>query len=182
CSAPLSEAIIRPVFSMIVFSVVFGGLAKVPSDGIPYPIFSYAALLPWTYFSTSMTSSTGSLIANAGMLTKVYFPRIIIPFTPVLAGLVDFVVAFSVLAVLMIWYGITPTWNIIFLPLLASKNSGIERSIVPEIITSSCLQYSGRISLSLVEPLTVMTCRFKVDSFILACDMIDLQLSARLPM
>ncbi len=113
-----SWAIIRPVFSMIVFSVVFGRLAKVPSDGIPYPIFSYAALLPWTYFSTSMTSSTGSLIANAGMLTKVYFPRIIIPFTPVLAGLVDFVIAFSVLAVLMVWYGIAPTVNIIFLPLL----------------------------------------------------------------
>jgi len=113
-----SWAIVRPVFSMIVFSVVFGRLAKVPSDGIPYPIFSYAALLPWTYFSTSMTSSTGSLIANAGMLTKVYFPRIIIPFTPVLAGLVDFVIAFSVLAVLMFWYGIAPTWNILFLPLL----------------------------------------------------------------
>ena len=113
-----SWAIVRPVFSMIVFSVVFGRLAKVPSDGIPYPIFSYAALLPWTYFSTSMTSSTGSLIANAGMLTKVYFPRIIIPFTPVLAGLVDFVIAFSVLAVLMVWYGFAPTWNILFLPLL----------------------------------------------------------------
>jgi len=113
-----SWAIVRPVFSMIVFSVVFGRLAKVPSDGIPYPIFSYVALLPWTYFATAMTSSTGSLIANAGMLTKVYFPRIIIPFTPVLAGLVDFAIAFSVLAVLMFWYGIAPTWNILFLPLL----------------------------------------------------------------
>lgn len=113
-----SWAIVRPVFSMIVFSVVFGRLAKVPSDGLPYPIFSYVALLPWTYFATAMTSSTGSLIANAGMLTKVYFPRIIIPFTPVLAGLVDFVIAFSVLAVLMFWYGIAPTWNILFLPLL----------------------------------------------------------------
>ena len=113
-----SWAIVRPVFSMIVFSIVFGRLAKVPSDGIPYPIFSYVALLPWTYFATAMTSSTGSLIANAGMLTKVYFPRIIIPFTPVLAGLVDFVIAFSVLAVLMFWYGIAPSWNTLFLPLL----------------------------------------------------------------
>jgi len=113
-----SWAIIKPVFSMIVFSIVFGKLAKVSSDGIPYPIFSYAALLPWTYFSTSLSKSTQSLITNAGMLTKVYFPRIIIPFTPVLSGLVDFTIAFSVLIVLMIWYGIAPTINIIFLPLL----------------------------------------------------------------
>ena len=76
-------AIIRPFFSMIVFSVVFGSLAKVPSDGVPYPIFSYAALLPWTYFSSAMTSSTQSLVNNANMLTKVYFPRMVIPMTPV---------------------------------------------------------------------------------------------------
>ena len=92
-----SWAIIRPVFTMIVFSVVFGRLAKLPSDGIPYPIFSYAALIPWMYFSTAMAKSTQSLISNAGMLTKVYFPRLIIPMTPVLAGLVDFAIAFSIL-------------------------------------------------------------------------------------
>ena len=111
-------AIIRPFFSMIVFSVVFGRLAKVPSDGIPYPIFSYAALLPWTYFSTSMSQSTQSLISSAGMITKVYFPRLIIPITPVLAGLVDFAIASSVLGAMMLWYGIAPNWNILFLPLL----------------------------------------------------------------
>ena len=83
-------AIIRPVFSMIVFSVVFGGLAKVPSDGIPYPVFAYAALVPWTYFSTVMTTSTRSLISGAGIFTRVYFPRLIIPLTPVLSKLVDF--------------------------------------------------------------------------------------------
>ena len=113
-----SWAIVRPVFSMIIFSVVFGGLANVPSDGVPYPIFAYAALLPWTYFSTAMGKSTTSLVANAKMLTKVYFPRLIIPMTPVLAGLVDFVVAFLVMAVMMGWYGIAPTAYALLLPLL----------------------------------------------------------------
>ena len=113
-----SWALIRPVFSMIVFSVVFGGLADVPSDGVPYPIFAYAALLPWTYFSTSMTNSTNSLVANAKMLTKVYFPRLIIPMTPVLAGLIDFGVASFVLVGLMVWFGIAPTVYALLLPLL----------------------------------------------------------------
>jgi len=113
-----SWAIIRPVFSMIVFSVVFGRLAKVPSDNVPYPIFSYAALIPWTYFSQAMSRSTESLVSNMNMLTKVYFPRLVIPMTPVLAGLVDFAIAFSILALMMIWYAIAPTWNILFLPVL----------------------------------------------------------------
>lgn len=113
-----SWAIIRPVFSMVVFSVVFGRLAEVPSDGVPYPVFSYAALLPWTYFSTAMTQSSGSLVANMNMLTKVHFPRLVIPMTPVLAGLVDFVIASSVLAGLMAWYGIAPTADALYLPLL----------------------------------------------------------------
>jgi lipopolysaccharide transport system permease protein len=111
-------AIIRPVFSMIVFSVIFGRLAKIPSDGIPYPIFAYTALVPWTYFSTAISKSTQSLIANANMLSKVYFPRLIIPMTPVLAGLVDFLISFSILGILMAWYGIWPNPNILFLPLL----------------------------------------------------------------
>ena len=111
-------AIIRPVFSMIVFSIIFGGLADVPSDGVPYPIFSFAALLPWTYFSTAMTKSTSSLVANMNMLTKVYFPRLVIPMTPVLAGLVDFAIAAGVLGVLMAYYGIAPTVYALALPLL----------------------------------------------------------------
>jgi lipopolysaccharide transport system permease protein len=111
-------AIIRPVFSMIVFSVVFGRLANVPSDGVPYPIFSYAALLPWTYFSTAMSESTNSLISNLNMLTKVYFPRLVIPLAPILAKLVDFGIAFIILGLMMAWYGIAPTWNVVFLPLL----------------------------------------------------------------
>ncbi|MDX1521502.1 MAG: ABC transporter permease [Anaerolineae bacterium] len=111
-------AIIRPVFSMVVFSIVFGSLAQVPSDGIPYPIFSYAALLPWTYFATALTDSTNSLVNNANMLSKVYFPRLVIPMTPVLAKLVDFAIACSILAVMMVWYQIVPTINLLFLPLL----------------------------------------------------------------
>jgi lipopolysaccharide transport system permease protein len=111
-------AIIRPFFSMIVFSIVFGQLAQVPSDGVPYPIFAYTALVPWTYFSTAMSSSTQSLISNAGMLSKVYFPRLVIPMTPVLAKLVDFAIAFLLLGLMMIGYGIAPTWNALFLPFL----------------------------------------------------------------
>ncbi len=111
-------AIIRPVFSMIVFSIIFGGLAKVASDGIPYPIFSYVALVPWTYFSTSMTKSTQSLVGSVAIFTKVYFPRLIVPLTPIIAGLVDFFIALGVVAILMIYYGIVPTLNILWLPLL----------------------------------------------------------------
>ena len=111
-------AIIRPVFSMIVFSVVFGRLAKVPSDGAPYPIFAYAALIPWTYFSATVTKSTESLLTNLAMLTKVYFPRLVLPIAPVFAGLLDFAISFSILALMMIWYGMVPTGNVIFLPLL----------------------------------------------------------------
>jgi len=113
-----SWAIIRPVFSMIVFSVVFGGLAEVPSDGVPYPIFAYAALLPWTYFSTAMGKSTSSLVTNAKMLTKVDFPRLVIPMTPVLAGLVDFAIAALVMVALMLWFSIVPTVYVLWLPLL----------------------------------------------------------------
>jgi len=113
-----SWAIIRPVLSMIIFSIIFGGLAHVPSDGIPYPVFSYTALVPWLYFSTAMTKSTQSLIGGAGIFTKVYFPRIIIPLTPVIAGLVDFFIALAVVGILMVYYAITPTWNILWLPIL----------------------------------------------------------------
>ena len=111
-------AIIRPVFSMIIFSIVFGKMAKIPSDGIPYPIFSYAALVPWTYFSTSMTKSTQSLIGSSSIFTKVYFPRLIIPITPVLSGLLDFFIALIIVFLMMGFYGIAITANILWLPLL----------------------------------------------------------------
>ena len=111
-------AIIRPLFSMVVFSIVFGRLAQIPSDGIPYPIFAYAALVPWIYFSSAMTEATGSLVGNAPMLSKVYFPRLVIPMTPILAKLVDFGIASIILGLMMLWYGLAPTWNILLVPYL----------------------------------------------------------------
>ena len=111
-------AVIRPLFSMIVFSIVFGRLAQMPSDGVPYPLFSYVALVPWTYFATAMTESTQSLVNDRNMLTKVYFPRLVIPMTPVLAKLVDFAIAFVILMLMMAWFSIVPSWEVIFLPLL----------------------------------------------------------------
>lgn len=111
-------AVIRPVFSMIVFTIIFGKLARISSDGVPYAIFSYAALVPWTYFSASLTGSTTSLISASGMFTKVYFPRLIIPLTPVLAKLVDFAIAHMLLFGLMAWFGMLPTIWVLTLPLL----------------------------------------------------------------
>jgi lipopolysaccharide transport system permease protein len=111
-------AIIRPFFTMVVFTIVFGELASVPSDGVPYPLFSFTALVPWTYFSTAITQTTGSLVWNASLLTKVYFPRLIIPLTPVLAGLVDFFIALGVLGGMMVLYGIVPDERILIVPLL----------------------------------------------------------------
>jgi lipopolysaccharide transport system permease protein len=114
----LGWAILRPVMNMIAFSLIFGKLAKIPSNGVPYPIFSYSALVPWTYFSTAFTRSAESLIQNQDMLTKIYFPRIFMPLTPVLSGLFDFVLSFLILIVMMFFYKITPTLSILYLPFL----------------------------------------------------------------
>ena len=111
-------AVIQPVFTMIVFTIVFGKLAKIDSDGVPYAIFSFTALVPWTYFSTALTDASGSLIAGSGMLTKVYFPRIIIPMTPVLGKLVDFGIAMLLLFGMMVWFKTMPTIWALSLPLL----------------------------------------------------------------
>ena len=111
-------ALINPVFSMLIFSFVFGRLARVPSDGIPYPIFSYAALIPWTYFANALNASGTSLITNSSVFTKVYFPRLIIPLTPVLSKLADFAISFVLLVVLMFYYGYYPTVRLFILPLL----------------------------------------------------------------
>jgi lipopolysaccharide transport system permease protein len=110
-------AILQPFLTMVVFSIFFGRLAKVPSDGIPYPIFTYTALLPWQLFAYSLTESGNSLVANQQLITKVYFPRLIIPISAVLAGLVDFAIAFVVLLCMMFYYGIVPTVCILTLPL-----------------------------------------------------------------
>jgi lipopolysaccharide transport system permease protein len=110
-------AILQPVFSMVVFSILFGGFAKIPSDQIPYPIFSFVALLPWQYFSTAMTNASRSLVSNQALITKVYFPRLIIPLSGVLSPLVDFAVALIILILMMFFYHIPLTVNVIWLPL-----------------------------------------------------------------
>jgi len=112
-------ALMQPFFQMIVFTVVFGRLAHIDSEGVPYAIFSYTALVPWTYFASALTESTGSLVASASLLSKVYFPRLIIPLAPVLARLLDFVIALGLLAVMMLVFRIVPTPWAVTLPLLA---------------------------------------------------------------
>ena len=109
-------AVIQPLFMMVVFTLFFGKLAKIPSEGIPYPIFSYAALLPWTLFAEGLSRSTGSMISNAGIMTKVYFPRLIMPISGVISPLVDFAIAFVILLGMMLYFGFYPTVNIIWLP------------------------------------------------------------------
>jgi lipopolysaccharide transport system permease protein len=111
-------AIMQPFFTMIIFSLFFGKLAGIPSDGIPYPLFAYAGLLPWTFFSNAVTNSGNSLVANSQIITKVFFPRILIPAAAVTAGLLDFGIAFLILALLMVYYGVAPAGTILILPLL----------------------------------------------------------------
>ena len=111
-------AVVQPVFSMVVFSVIFGKLAKVSSDGAPYSLFILTGLVPWTYFSNALIDSTGSLISNSAMLSKVHFPRMILPLSAVAAKLVDFFFAMVVLAGLLAFYRVTPTASVLALPLL----------------------------------------------------------------
>lgn len=111
-------AVIQPVFSMVVFTIVFGKLAKVSSDGVPYAVFSFVALVPWTYFSNALTDGVNSLVTNANMISKVYFPRVVLPMSAVLSKLVDFSIAMIVLFTLILCYGIVPNWSIVFLPFL----------------------------------------------------------------
>ncbi len=124
-------AIIQPFFTMVVFSLFFGRLAGVPSDGVPYPIFSYAALVPWTFFANGLTLASNSLVGSANLLSKVYFPRLIVPTATILSGIVDFVLAFIVLIGMMLVYGIVPTANMIWLPfflllaLITSMGAGL---------------------------------------------------------
>jgi len=108
--------VLQPVVSMVIFSVLFGGLLKVPSGGVPYPIFAYAALLPWNYFAASLSRSSTSVVGSAHLITKVYFPRLVIPISGVLSGLVDFGVAFLVLIGLMAYYRVSPTPAVVLLP------------------------------------------------------------------
>lgn len=110
-------AILQPVLAMVVFSIFFGRLANMPSDGLPYPVFSYAGLLPWTMFATGLSQSALSMVGSANLVTKVYFPRLLIPMAAVVPSVVDFALAFLVLAGMMVWYGIAPTAGALLLPL-----------------------------------------------------------------
>jgi lipopolysaccharide transport system permease protein len=109
-------AIIQPLFAMLLFTLIFGSLARIPSDNIPYPLFAYAGLLPWTFFANSITGGANSLVGGAGLVTKVYFPRLIIPAAPVMAGLVDLAIAFVLLVPLLFYYQIDITWHLLLLP------------------------------------------------------------------
>jgi lipopolysaccharide transport system permease protein len=110
-------AIIQPFFTMVVFSLFFGKLAKVPSDGLPYPIFSYAALVPWAFFANGLNQASNSLVGNSNLIKKVYFPRLSMPIASVLGGLIDFVLAFLMLIGMMFYYGMAPTVNVVYLPI-----------------------------------------------------------------
>jgi lipopolysaccharide transport system permease protein len=109
--------VIQPFFTMVVFSIIFGKFAKIPTGGIPYPIFVYSALVPWTYFANSLTKTTNTMVINQNVITKVYFPRLILPVSAVMSGIPDFLISFSVLIGMMFFYGIIPTANLFLLPL-----------------------------------------------------------------
>src|SRR5262245_21596809 len=109
-------AVIQPLLTMAIFTLVFDKFAKMPSSGLPYPIFSFAGLLPWTYFSRSLNQSILSVVNNAGLITKVYFPRLLLPIAATLAGIIDLIISFVFLLGMMIWYDITPGWAVLTVP------------------------------------------------------------------
>jgi lipopolysaccharide transport system permease protein len=109
-------AIIQPLLTAVTFTIIFDKFAKMPSDGLPYPVFSYAALLPWNYFAKSLNGSIGSVVDGANLITKVYFPRLLLPISATVSGLIDFGISFIFLLVMMAWYGIMPTWSALLLP------------------------------------------------------------------
>jgi len=112
-----SWAILQPLLSMVIFTVIFGAFAQIPSDGLPYPLFAYTALLPWTYFAQAVGQSGVSVVNDSDLIKKVYFPRLIVPIAAAVAPLVDFAIAFVLLIGLMVWFGIAPTLGIVVLPL-----------------------------------------------------------------
>jgi lipopolysaccharide transport system permease protein len=110
-------AVMRPLLTMLIMVVVFSKIAKLPSEGIPYPVFVFAAMLPWTFFATAFASAGNSLVGNANLISKVYFPRLIIPAASIMVALVDFLISFSILIALMLCYSIIPSWHMLTLPL-----------------------------------------------------------------
>jgi lipopolysaccharide transport system permease protein len=120
----MSWAVARPVITMIVFTIIFGGIADLPSDGIPYPILVFSALLPWQLFSSSITSCSNSLVGNSQLISKVFFPRLIIPVSSISVSLVDFLISGMVMLALMIWYAYIPSWRVLLLPLFIAIAAG----------------------------------------------------------
>lgn len=112
----LAWAVIQPLFMMLVFTVIFSNIARLPSDGVPYPLFAYSALVLWTYFAKSLDRSGFSVVAESNLITKVYFPRVIVPLAATLGGLLDFGIAFFLLIAMMIWFGVSPTWKLVAVP------------------------------------------------------------------
>jgi lipopolysaccharide transport system permease protein len=110
--------VLRPLLTIVIFTIVFGKLAKLPSDGVPYAILVVAAMLPWQFFASSVTEGSNSLVMNASVISKVYFPRVIVPMSAVVVSLVDFLISFVLLLILMVWYQFMPDWRILFLPAL----------------------------------------------------------------
>jgi lipopolysaccharide transport system permease protein len=110
-------AVIQPVFAMLIFTLFFGRLAKISSDGVPYPIFTFCALIPWQLFANTLNNAGNSLVSNQSLIQKIYFPRLMIPVSSALSGLVDFSIAFVLLLLMMVYYSVTPTWNLVYLPL-----------------------------------------------------------------
>ncbi len=110
-------AVLQPLLAMIVFTLFFGRLAHIPSDGLPYAIFYYSALLPWMYFASSLQNATSKIVENQNVITKVYFPRLMLPISAVVAGLVDFAISFGMFVVFMIYYAVRPTWALLYFPL-----------------------------------------------------------------
>lgn len=113
----LAWSLVRPLLTMVVFTLIFGRLAKLPAGGVPYPILVFSAMLPWQFFSTSFSEASNSLLSNSNMLTKIYFPRLIIPVSTLIVNFVDFLISFIILIGLMIWYNFVPSWTILCLPL-----------------------------------------------------------------
>jgi lipopolysaccharide transport system permease protein len=113
-------AVLQPFFTMVIFSIFFGRLAKMPSDGVPYPIFAYAALVPWTFFANGLMQAVNSVVGGSSLIKKVYFPRIILPVASVMSGIVDLVFAFAVLVGMALYYGVLPSWRIVTLPVFVA--------------------------------------------------------------
>jgi lipopolysaccharide transport system permease protein len=122
-------AIVQPVFAVVIFSVIFGHFAHMPSDGIPYPIFAFAAVMPWTYFAEAVRRGGTGLVTDAELVQKIYFPRLIIPLASVIAPLLDFLITFVVLVCMMVWFGVMPSWRLLAIPLLLCMSAVLALAI-----------------------------------------------------